>query len=966
MWEGLLNFKTPLTFSVGFIMLFTLGGVTGVMLANAGIDTAMHDTYYVVAHFVWPYIHIHFLDHPKLQGEILVERLLLQRLEKLNSFAIRLSCKLNWAKATLEGGKPINLPSLLKIHLIDMPLGVFPHNSFPNFWMEDRGSKRAEVCEKAVVLLTGSTCAKPSMYMNKRGKPLLTGSKRYLFLTPVLRNETRGSSISDSRIVKGVQETDQAEKLNSVSNSSSKLKRSCGDSIIKTQISTLNKERKRLNREILAWKDKMRGKPLQNQKGKLLTKKKIKENNAKTWIIKDLRPEIEGLLFEEQKLIATLADRQDSEATELCLNRIDKLVRSLCFIGLAIDRIRRKRSRVTPGVDGFSINDGDPYKVCEELLLVANYKWIENYKSSKLRRIYIQKKNSKKKRPLGIPTIKDRIIQDLYQIFVDPIIEAKSDPNSFGFRKGRDAHLALGAVGRRLIQKEKSGRKEWIIKINLKNFFNIISKKWIEDNFPFPPRSKHVLKSWLNSRVLEDGIWWETENGIPQGGIISPLIANFTLNGLEKAAFENCQKTQRVNIPTMTYKRSNQKEKDEGAGKYVQVLKSTKTLSVSRILVRFADDFIVITTDEKDLVVVPNNIKAFLDERGVEINTEKSRTFKWNEGETFNYLGYTHRKVYKVKTNNIIVSRNDMADHRVLTYPKAIKFKEIKERIKDIIKKAKNKNASDLIKELNPVIRGWANYFSLGQSVRTLHNLDHQLYKRLRVWLIKKFPKSSRRVLYSEYFGVALDPKAKAKEYSVKGWGKLIDKTSEFKEKSPVNIKWHFRGTPSDKKGSRMKTIWLTIATKQNNPVPPQLIVLRDNCKTLNYYSNQEQYIENSTKIRKSRRGVPTKTSGSSSRQPDTKSILYNEQKGRCEFCNQVLEEILTPDDDKLYYKNNVIIHHVIPRSNNGSDNMKNLSLLHENCHRILHKIAGRSSYFKLPYRKRNLKGKKKKIESLI
>ena len=100
-------------------------------------------------------------------------------------------------------------------------------------------------------------------------------------------------------------------------------------------------------------------------------------------------------------------------------------------------------------------------------------------------------------------------------------------------------------------------------------------------------------------------------NGVPQGGVISHLIANFVLNGLEEAAFVNCKKTQVVNILRLTNKRSNAKEKAEGAGKYVKVLKSTSTLYVSKILVRFADDFVVITTDERDLKVVQKNIKNF-------------------------------------------------------------------------------------------------------------------------------------------------------------------------------------------------------------------------------------------------------------------------------------------------------------------------------------------------------------------
>jgi RNA-directed DNA polymerase len=135
------------------------------------------------------------------------------------------------------------------------------------------------------------------------------------------------------------------------------------------------------------------------------------------------------------------------------------LVRSPCYIGLAIDRLRRKRSRNTPGIDGVIISDINPFQDCKKLLASLNYKWVDDYKSLGLRRVYIPKAYGRK-RPLGIPTIKDRIIQDLYSMFLDPIVEANSDPNSFGFRKGRSPHYALGAIARRLIQKEKSGRSE--------------------------------------------------------------------------------------------------------------------------------------------------------------------------------------------------------------------------------------------------------------------------------------------------------------------------------------------------------------------------------------------------------------------------------------------------------------------------------------------------------------------------
>jgi len=157
-----------------------------------------------------------------------------------------------------------------------------------------------------------------------------------------------------------------------------------------------------------------------------------------------------------------------------------------------------------------------------------------------------------------------------------------------------------------------------------------------------------------------------------------------------------------------------------------------------------------------------------------------------------------------------------------------------------------------------------------------------------------------------------------------------------------------------------VSTAWLAIATKQNNPIATQLLVLRDKCKVLNYYSNKDKYIENTLKIRKARRSKIAIDVMAKSRQLDIKSLLYNIQKGRCEYCNQELEELLILEEDIQDYKNNVVIHHVVPLSVGGSNNIKNLSLLHNNCHRLLHKSVGRSNYYQLPYRHNNIKGKKK------
>lgn len=246
------------------------------------------------------------------------------------------------------------------IHLIDTsanPKGLvgFPSFTVLNPWMGDKRSDRMEVGERAVNFtldLTSTSQVKSSGLDRKRGKLLWPSSPNIGKLVPI-----RGIHTGDSMYVKGVQDSEEnVNSLNSESNKSSGFSWNRRD--LNVEVLFLNKERKQLNKKINSLKNISK------------SNKRIRQ----TWIIKDLRPKIERLLSREQYLIATLADRQEKEAVDWCLKRIDGLVRSSCFIGLVIDNLRRKRSRNTFGVYNLRISDEISYEDCAELLRVIDYK----------------------------------------------------------------------------------------------------------------------------------------------------------------------------------------------------------------------------------------------------------------------------------------------------------------------------------------------------------------------------------------------------------------------------------------------------------------------------------------------------------------------------------------------------------------------------------------------------------------
>ncbi|HBA83290.1 MAG TPA: group II intron reverse transcriptase/maturase [Verrucomicrobia bacterium] len=359
---------------------------------------------------------------------------------------------------------------------------------------------------------------------------------------------------------------------------------------------------------------------------------------------------------------------------------------------LAVKRVTSNKGRKTPGVDGV-------------LWQGARAKWQalgglrrHGYNPQPLRRIYLEKKNGKK-RPLGIPTLFDRAMQALYKLALAPVAETTADRNSYGFREGRCCADAVAAAFNALA---KSNSATWVMEADIAGCYDNISKGWMLSHIPM---DKEILRKWLEAGYCEDGHWYPTHKGTPQGGIISPLLANMTLDGLESAIDQAVPRRQRVNF------------------------------------VRYADDFIVTGKSKRLLVeVVRPAVEKFLKERGLELSSEKTAITRIHDGFTF--LGQTFCKHGSVL--HIVPARKGVL--------------ALLEKIGELLRRSLSAPIEAVVAKLNSVLRGWALYHRHVVASRTFSRVDTYVYEQLWRFLRRKHPGKSRKWLARKYWSATRNP----------------------------------------------------------------------------------------------------------------------------------------------------------------------------------------------------------------
>lgn len=474
-------------------------------------------------------------------------------------------------------------------------------------------------------------------------------------------------------------------------------------------------------------------------------KRQMKENNTLIWPDNKLLTEIRKKVFEQQLELVNLANIYGLYSKEVYKKQVI-LFNSLFFKIMAIDKLSKSRGFRTSGVDNVKLTCNKKDKDLYLRLLDSindKIKHLQTYKVSPVKRVWIAKASGKS-RSLEISTIEDRALQHLVNLILEPFVEMTGESHSFGFRSHRSAKHAVSYLRALLKTKNEKIIKSRVSELNVKNkvyellpeykfildadirgLFDNINHDWILNNLFLDPSLILFIKAWLKSGVLDRNFFFETETGTSQGGIISPTLANFTLNGLEETIMNS--------ISPLT------KNKEKRIS--IRLKDGYRTRIASYLsYVRYADDFVVLARSRHifNACVLPA-IKSFLELRGLSLNNEKTKIFRLCDKETqLDFLGYTFKYREKWNIKRHIFYTQHSGSRGIALYPDKKKMHQFINRIKGIFRKSKNLDAYNLIAKLNPILRGWSNYYNLANSSHYRSTVRNALYCLTWKWASRK------------------------------------------------------------------------------------------------------------------------------------------------------------------------------------------------------------------------------------
>ncbi|MDJ0799487.1 MAG: group II intron reverse transcriptase/maturase [Calothrix sp. MO_167.B12] len=436
---------------------------------------------------------------------------------------------------------------------------------------------------------------------------------------------------------------------------------------------------------------------------------------TETWTSINWR-KLERWVYKMQKRIYQASQRGDVKTVH-SLQRL--LMSSWSAKTLAVRRISQdNQGKKTAGVDG--IKNLSP---AARLTMIVNLK--SRKKAAPTRRVWIPKQGTDEKRPLGIPVMHDRAMQALVKLALEPEWEARFEPNSFGFRPGRSCHDAIEAIFIGINHKPK-----YVLDADISKCFDRIAHQALLLKLNTTPTIRRQIAAWLKSGVMDGEQLFPTSEGTPQGGVISPLLANIALHGLESRVKQEFPKMSHTGRETWFHKKG--------------------TDFKSPDVIRYADDFVILHENETVVQRCKEVIREWLLDMGLELKPSKTRiAHTLNEYKLekpgFDFLGFTIRQFSVGKYHS-------KQGYKTIITPSSKKQKIHYDKIAEVIESHKALPQAALIAHLNPIIRGWANYYATVVSKVAYSKLDNLVYQKLVAWGKHRHPNKSGKWVSNKYW----------------------------------------------------------------------------------------------------------------------------------------------------------------------------------------------------------------------